>query len=1780
MARLVDYNALKARTLGSGTDEEAVTVNTRALIDKVLARYSGEWTVLRELLQNAADATATRVTIKFDTIPSSTIPVPQDATPSNLLKHTVSNHTLKRLVISNNGQAFNDNDWSRLKRIAEGNPDETKIGAFGVGFYSVFAECEEPFVSSGSEAMAFYWKGNSLFTRRLQLSASDSDPDTSFVLDYRNTTSPVPALLPLAQFLASSLTFVGIETIDLWIDNWNIVTFSKKTAPSQEILIPKDIEAKTSEGLMKIINLCREVAQIDGKWMSIVGWKPPRSTASRLESSRGTDNAPSLRNFFSRLAGGSGYSSRDDLSPRANRHESEMANEDWTAQSSKTIFLHVNTATIRTSTSSGFDQELERATKKPPPKTTRLAVLTSPYTANISQQSLIGSSPPADVFATVLPTKNGRIFIGFPTHQTTGLSAHISAPSVIPTVERESIDLNARWVRTWNIEMLRAAGIVCRIAWSAEMTDLKDRIQRDLAKTGKSKIRLEDIASVLPEGVTVSKNFTFRESTPSAQTGQILEDAFWTCNKKASIDVLSTCGVLPTHEVRIAPKDLSFMEGIPVLPDQLMSEAKPFVDKLVEYGLITEITVSDIKKALEVSALSSKQVGEFLAWIGNQYSKGQLDRGTINNLLAVAVANDESKDGSPSRVLVLGSIEYFMNPARIPIDLPVPPSVMPFRLTKNLSKVDLEALGWQELQIVPWLRWLLDEAGNRNVLESAQDITQSPAFSAQVLPVLSRQWESLSQSSRATIVELLSAQTIIPTKLGMKRPQEAYFPSVRLFDDLPVVTGLNGVKDKILLALGVRKTVELGVVFDRLLTEKPAAGANNKPRWSHVDLISYLASVRDDIPAADIQKLKSTPICPKELKNDPQGQSDKRYKVSELFVPKQALRELGLPLIEWPSNFRDSSGEGRFLYMLGLRSAPTVTELISIMAGAAANGNLLLRDKAMNYFLTNHHANGYTPFDYSKVIVPFLPLEGNSTKLSTPSHCFVDGGAALLGFDILRRDLQPHATKFGVRTHPDMDQCIRILLEGPPKSHRDARATFAYFAGRLSEINSSNIPRLSDAKFVPIFSEPPVSPAVASEKVKKPKFISPKNCFLGDSDTYGEIFNFVDFGQEANAFLLKCGSKHEPTKLEVAQILVKEPARISTTFRNPEKYLNLLRSLAESISTLKKNKELFRDMKIAPFLLASKELPATHTLSEKTTHRRIEEIEDLDEEESQGIREWQLASAQDAIIIDDYVSYNLFKNSILAAPQEDTLEDFYYSLGAPLLSTLVDEAARHGPVLKDQKAAIRLQRQIYERSRLFLHEQPPDMIKHDTKWLEKNLNVQAVSSISLRRSLKGRDVSHVEKRSAVITQVNREYTLWIVGDKTDLYQVSQALVHLLLTRPKVHSALTLEMLLKTDLLDLRARGFNVSRILRQQAAEARMAENLRQQQLEEEQKRIKEQEEAWKESQERAAKERAQRPEIPGNFPDSPDSKGGAGLTNGHEDSSELVHRPPRNLLSNLSKQFGFGDGRASRNLSSLLGNSTPAPPTLPNGTEQEPPPPYSQQGPGGKQKQIDGSQTVTAPHQLQENLLSAIKKSRPHNSSALYSRGETNNVSETASYCDEHPSHDLAFVADLQHGIQMFLSPTSVANSTSTSFLSEHATALTAFASLLKDVAGIFALDVRSVNVFFEERGKTIAFNRNGSVFCNYLYFQQLHENRMMKQQQQQLERGDRQAQSVLGQARADALVYWWVILCHELAHNLVADHSSNHSYYTEGFVVQYFGRVMAKVADMVGVNVTAIAN
>ncbi|OJD17547.1 hypothetical protein AJ78_02360 [Emergomyces pasteurianus Ep9510] len=1741
----IDFNSLKARTLGSGNDEEAVTVNTRALIDKVLARYSGEWTVLRELLQNAADASASKVTIKFETLPSTSVPAPTESDPSAALKHVISHHTLKRLILTNNGAPFSQNDWARLKRIAEGNPDETKIGAFGVGFYSVFSDCEEPFVSSGSEAIAFYWKENALFTRRLKLGESDSSPNTNFVLDYRNTTSPVPALMPLCQFLASALTFVGLESVELWLDGWKLLHLGKKVAPSVNIGIPRDLETKTSEGLMKISSVIREAAQMDATWMGAVSWKTPSNT-SRFDSSRHNDPTASLKSFFSRLAGSSS-SNHSAKTPNPVKIRHKEGKENLVITTTSSVFFHISTATIKTAVSKSFAHELERATKKPPPKTTTLAILTTSY--SLPEPGQNKTSMDADIFASVLPSKSGRIFIGFPTHQTTGLNAHISAPSVIPTVERESIDLNARWVRTWNVELLRAAGIVCRIAFSAEMMSIKSRIHSGIIRLGRSNIRKDDIAGLLPEAVHISNQFVFRESTPISQVGQAIEDTFWTSSKNATIEILSTCGVLPCHQVRVAPKDFSFMDSIPVIPDELMTGAKDFVKRLTDFGLVTDITVSDIIKQLESGPLTSHQLEEFLSWITKKASTREIDLSTVRSLLRVALANDETSDNTAPRVIVLSDVNSFLNPNKIPVDLPMPPFVMPFKFTKNLPRNHLEALGWNELQISNWITWLVENATNRDTLPPEQDITQTGSFAAQVLPVLSKQWDSLDLYTKGTLIGLLRNTTIIPTKFGMKKPPETYFPSVRLFDDLPVVTGLNNVKEKFLGSLGVRKTVELNVIFERLLNKADDSIDEKTParkKWNHVDLIKYLSSVQNDIPPEDIQKLKQAKICTAAA-NGNVDVDGVRYRVCELFVPDESIRDLELPIIYWPGRYLPTSPEGRFLALMGLKSFPSAQEVLQLMAWAASADNPELRDKAMSYYITNHVAHGYVNFDASTVNMPYLPVEGQN-KLSTPKHCFTNDGATLFGFDLLKRELHPHASKFGVSQHPSLSECIDILVSKPPSSKKEATILFEYFAKRLGDITSPRAQRIGQARIVPISRK--ISNLSPPEKSSPVTHIAPRDCYLGESEDYGDIFEFVDFGREANLFLHTCGSKREPTKFEVASMLVKEPARISSKLQSPDRYLNLLRSLAESIHLLKKNISLFQDMKAAPFLLASRELPSKPTTSRKTDGQLINIDEETYEEETQGIKEWQLVKAHDAIIVDDYSSFSLFKQDILAAPQEESLEDLYVALGTPCLSELVEEQARCGALAPDQRLAVKLQKQIYERSRLFLHDLPRDMVKHDTKWLEKNLSVQVVQSISLRRSLKGRNASHVDKRSAVVMQTRTGWVLSIAAGQADLYQISQALVHLILNRPKLHSTLTLEMLLKTDLLELRARGYNVERILRQKAAEARMAESKRQQQLEEELKQIQENEVAWRKGQQsEQPKDQREQRSMPGDFP-NPSPPHARNST--HDPTpSELKSTRGKSvggLFSDLSRRFGLEDFSRSNNpvQSALQGfRDKSQVPTSPDA----PPPPYSANETGSSKE--PKPQTVTSPHALQSNLMSAIQACRPHGSSTFYSRGEQNNVMETKSYCDQRPSHDLIFAADSPSGIRIFVTKTVDDRST---FLTQNSNGLNTFASVLTDCASVFGVRLNSVSIFYDPAGRTIAFNSQGSIFCNYLYFQQLHQARM------------------LGggpDARGDSLVYWWVIFCHELAHNLVGDHSSEHSFYTEGFVTQYFPKVARKMAE-----------
>ena len=1652
--------------------------------------------MLRELLQNAADASATNVTVRFETVPSPSVPLPQDKSASAMLQHTILHHTLKTLAVTNNGQVFGTHDWSRLKRIAEGNPDETKIGAFGVGFYSVFSDCEEPFVSSGREAMAFYWKGNSLFTRRMQLSDSQSTTDTTFVLDYRNSTSPVPPILPLAQFLASSLTFVGLTSIDLWLDDWKLLSLSKLVAPGHDLEIPRGLKTKTSEGIMKITSVIHETAQLDAKWLSAVGWKPKAIATATDDSVKGANQPQSLRSFFSKFAS-SHNPAASSKTARKEKATQALISDDLTAECRATVFLHVNTANITTNVGKNFAVELERATKKPPPKATKIAVLTASHEqAESESEDETSPSKLIDIFASVLPSGSGRIYIGFPTHQTTGLSAHVSAPSVIPTVERESIDLNARWVRTWNTEMLRAVGIVSRIAWSGAISNLRDNLSRQMTASGNSKVKKADIEKLLPQAIHLLNQYTFRESTPSSQVGVLVEEAFWTCNTNSSIEILSSRGVLASQHVRLATDELSFVEGIPVVPTELLQKASGFVQKLIEVGIITDVTTGDIKKELEAQALNVKQMIEFLHWLSHKAKIHEVDEVVIRSLLDGTVVNDEAE----GKVLLLGTIEHFINASKIPGHMPTPQNTLPFKFTRGLDKDDLKLLGWDDLTIVPWLRFLIENTGGLGLLSSDQDITASLDFAGQVLPVLSKQWDGLSQSSKSTVIELLSTRTTVPTKMGMSRPSNAYFPSVRLFEDLPIVA-VNAVKEKFLVALGVRKTIELDLIFERLLnTEK------SESKWSHVDLIKYLSSVRNDIPQRDITKLNDAAICTAEGSADNQ----QRYRVSDLFEPHNELRALGLRIIHWPGVYRAGSEEGRFLRTLGIRTHPTVPELVNIVSVASMENKKTLRDKALRYLIDFFHQHGYSAQEIAKAPVSFLPVE-NSDRLAVPSRCFTNERTSMMGFDVLRADLHPHADKLGVKLNPPIEECAAWLVKNPPGTNREARQVFDYFSTRLNELQGRSLDLLSSADIVPVS----VRASTAAEKPRKVRHLAPKFCFLGSGDRYADIFDYVDFGSTANSFLLRCGSKHEPTTNELAQLVVQEPARVFSTFGSAEKYLDLLTTLARSWSTLRKDPGLIRAMKSSAFLLAYIEYAAEK--GSKTTEDNL----DYDEYDAT-VRTYQLAKVDQVLVADDVVNYSLFKSNILAAPPEEELETFYTNLGAKPLSSVVEAIPRVGHPTSDQTSAIRLKKLILERIKLFYHDISRDQIKRDASWIEKNITFVAVNSLSVRKKLTNTNITHTEPINAVLgDHIKLGKVIYFISGSKDYFHVSQALLHMCLHRSKPQQAMILTTLLENDLHRLRARGYDVSRILKKKAADARVAEEKRQKQLDEERQRMEELEASRHESQSQITSVHGEeQAKMPGLFPDSPDrpdpSSRDLAIASQHDDM-----RRPRGLFSALQRTFGIDSHRRP----SHQAHENPLAPQLPGYADDA----VAQQPTKGTVNQPP--KAVTSPSGLQKNLLSAIKSSRAHNSSGISSNPVVNEVKETQSFCDSRPAQNITSVGDAANGIKIFLS-NSIQDKAR--FMAANFSALNLFADILLVVATALYLPARALHIFQEDDSSTIAFNKGRALFFNYQYFESLH---LAEVQQGK---------------NSDAIVYWFVTMSHELAHNLVSDHSQAHSYYT----------------------------
>jgi HSP90 family molecular chaperone len=121
-------------------EQKYVTVDVQNLVQQTLSKYPDEFARLRELIQNADDASANTVCIY-------------------LLCHRVSGECVdaEEMKVENNGREFTPADISDLTSIAGSTQekDSTRVGRFGVGFFTAFKNCSMPRVASGHMRINF-----------------------------------------------------------------------------------------------------------------------------------------------------------------------------------------------------------------------------------------------------------------------------------------------------------------------------------------------------------------------------------------------------------------------------------------------------------------------------------------------------------------------------------------------------------------------------------------------------------------------------------------------------------------------------------------------------------------------------------------------------------------------------------------------------------------------------------------------------------------------------------------------------------------------------------------------------------------------------------------------------------------------------------------------------------------------------------------------------------------------------------------------------------------------------------------------------------------------------------------------------------------------------------------------------------------------------------------------------------------------------------------------------------------------------------------------------------------------------------------------------------------------------------------------------------------------------------------------------------------------------------------------------------------------------------------
>jgi len=797
------------------------------------------------------------------------------------------------------------------------------------------------------------------------------------------------------------------------------------------------------------------------------------------------------------------------------------------------------------------------------------------------------------------------------------------------------------------------------------------------------------------------------------------------------------------------------------------------------------------------------------------------------------------------------------------------------------------------------------------------------------------------------------------------------------------------------------------------------------------------------------------------------------------------------------------------------------------------------RNRILDFYTTYYHTYEYNRTDLSKLSDRFLPSEpiNGESKLCNPSEIYSNPACQVFGFNILDRRYIADAPKFGIKSDPSSSSLEGLLVRRPPATPQEAREKFSYLAQRITTFSKSQLLTLSRAKIVPV------------QKKGGVKFVAPYLCFIDShqekEQVWEEIFDFVDFGREANIFLEALGVKDRPDPSQIAEQLTHEPKRIYSAM-DISGYLRLLALLGTSIPSLQRDRQLWAKMREAPFLLGL----ATQS-------------EDDDEG---GKTVATLARAQDIVIMDEPRLGVIFRTDLVVAPERDDCEALYIALGSPHLSSLVRQKYRYRGNPTTNELTESLKKHIIERAGIFLT--LPEIAPHVKKpsYLADNLRIYSYEHILVERLLIFGRIrsSNSEKVTAVVDSSGRGLLLIVTDPRSVNYnQVAEALNGAVLKKTNRGTDLMFETILKENLDYLRFRGFAVDRLLNRHLEEKRLAkakaeaEEAERKKMEKEREKELERQRVGQAGQFELEEDRngsvgtgvsgngyvpenPKKGKIPGAWQDETDEPPAYTPTQALQQPQQPPPQQPRQPQADTStRPSGF-----MHSIKNALG--IPQDPLHPH-----PQPPSQQIQHQQPQPQLQTPHYPTSQSTIQNQLSQAINSVRPFSQSSIFQPATSSLVHEAPqSYCDSTEAQDLQVYDNAPKWVLgTFYVPSQ--RSAFENIIFTRGSEITVFAGLLRRLAGVYSVREESFHLFWDPRGKTIAFNLRGSLFFNIAYFLELHT------------RG-----GLPGYSR-DAPVYWFTVIAHELAHNMIHPHGAEHSYWTEAFVSSYMLRLWEMFAN-----------